>query len=229
MKKNKSFKTGGAAAEGAVEGGAVEGGALSPSPTTNQGNLPNISLFTIIGPYILIGFFILLSIFNLNIKGVMYISGLIFVLFFSNILKLIIPKRLNLNPDCTIYTGPSSLGFRLPFSTIVYTYTFIYLLIPMIVNSMMNYAILISLLMVLSSDIMIMLQTCNVKFTLLLMTIVMVVIIGGAWTMIINSYMSDVTYHTDYLSDKQVCSMPSKQNFKCSVYKNGELISSMTK
>ena len=241
MKKNKLFKTGGSGSgvgvaagvatgvteevasqsgtkEVASQSGTKEVASQSGTKLNNTaekivGNMiPNLTFFTLIGPYILIGFFVLLSIFNLNIKGVMYISGLIFVLFFSNILKLIIPNGVMNMTKCNIYTGPASLGSKLPFSTIVYTYTFIYLLIPMIVNSMMNYAILISLLMVLSSDILIMIKTCDVKFPLLLMTIIMVVIIGGTWTMIINSYMSDVTYHTDYLSDKQVCSMPSKQN-----------------
>ena len=32
-------------------------------------------------------------------------------------------------------------------------------------------------------------------------------------------------YHTDYVSDKSVCSMPDKQSFKCELYKDGKLIS----
>jgi hypothetical protein len=32
----------------------------------------------------------------------------------------------------------------------------------------------------------------------------------------------------DVASGKEVCSMPSKQTFKCAVYKNGELVQSAT-
>jgi hypothetical protein len=54
-------------------------------------------------------------------------------------------------------------------------------------------------------------------------------LIGWGWVSIIGANSPSLLYHTDYISNKEVCSMPEESNFKCKVYKNGELISSMTK
>ena len=38
---------------------------------------------------------------------------------------------------------------------------------------------------------------------------------------------SKYLFFNEISSTKEICSMPKKQNFKCAVYKNGELIGSM--
>lgn len=64
---------------------------------------------------------------------------------------------------------------------------------------------------------------------MLLLSVIIAMIWGGIYSYIISLISPDMLYHTDYLSDKQVCSMPSEQKFKCKVYRNGELITTMTK
>ena len=62
------------------------------------------------------------------------------------------------------------------------------------------------------------------------MTMILSIIVGFIWSSFVMSVASDLTYHTDYItSNKEVCSMPSEQKFKCKVYKNGELITTMSK
>ena len=39
---------------------------------------------------------------------------------------------------------------------------------------------------------------------------------------------TSLLYYDDYTSNKVACSKPNKQTFKCSVYKNGEIIKSMS-
>ena len=200
---------------------------------------PSIQFFSLLGPYALIAFFLFLSLFNLNIKGIMYLIGLIVVLLFSNILNTFLPEYwLNGNKAkaiCSVFGVKQLLDNNvktpgLPFGTIVYSYTFFYLLIPMIQNSMMNYAIVMALLLLLGVDILIQIQSGCTNFPLIIMSIILTTCITIIWVgFILGSYMPNVTYHTDYLSNKEVCSMPSQQKFKCNVYKNGELISSMTK
>jgi hypothetical protein len=51
--------------------------------------------------------------------------------------------------------------------------------------------------------------------------------LGAAIAAIIySSPISGYLFINQTSSDKEVCSMPSKQTFKCSVYKNGELVNS---
>ena len=52
-------------------------------------------------------------------------------------------------------------------------------------------------------------------------------ILGGSWYMLLHeSGYDSLLYFDELLSNKVACSRPSKQSFKCSVYKGGELISS---
>jgi hypothetical protein len=46
--------------------------------------------------------------------------------------------------------------------------------------------------------------------------------------MIYFSPMNNYLFMNEIYTNGQVCSMPSKQQFKCSVYKNGELVTSTT-
>ena len=56
--------------------------------------------------------------------------------------------------------------------------------------------------------------------------IVIGVALGAIISTIIYSYQNDWSYINLVSSDKKVCSMPSKQSFKCAVYKNGEILAS---
>ena len=112
--KNKSVKN--------IKGGAntPEGGASTTDMPNNNGNngicnqdiatavktnsfvsrlnhlgsmgFPNIQFFSLLAPYALVSFFLFLSLFNLNIKGIMYLIGLIFALLSSNILTIFLPN-----------------------------------------------------------------------------------------------------------------------------------------
>jgi uncharacterized membrane protein (DUF485 family) len=50
--------------------------------------------------------------------------------------------------------------------------------------------------------------------------------VGIGIAVLMYSYFRNYLYINEINSNKEVCSMPSKQHFKCSVYKHGELISS---
>lgn len=249
-KQSKSIQNGGANSEEQGKCANVGNNDGNNSNGTTSGSVgneairkllpfPSIQFFSLLGPYALIAFFLFLSLFNLNIKGIMYLIGLIVVLLFSNILNTFLPLSW-LGDDkskaiCSVFGVKQLLDNKvqtpgLPFGTIVYSYTFFYLLIPMIQNSMMNYAVVMALLLLLGVDILIQIQSGCTNFPLIIMSIILTTCITIIWVgFILGSYMPNVTYHTDYLSNKEVCSMPSQQKFKCNVYKNGELISSMTK
>ena len=50
-------------------------------------------------------------------------------------------------------------------------------------------------------------------------------IIGGFYVLIIKSSgYESLLYNDDFVSNKVACTKPTKQQFKCAVYKNGELL-----
>ena len=59
-------------------------------------------------------------------------------------------------------------------------------------------------------------------------------IVGGAGlgaiiaSLIYSSTLSSYLFVNELSSGNETCSMPSKQTFRCSVYKNGELVNSTT-
>ena len=136
----------------------------------------------------------------------------------------------NLKPVCTGFFGFNSiLQNNVPFGVLIYTFTFVYLLIPMIQTMTINYSLLMLILLILGVDTIVQLQYSCTNMSLLLITMIFSILVGLAWASFIMNVSSDLAYHVDYLSNKQVCSMPSEQKFKCKVYKNGELITTMSK
>ena len=49
---------------------------------------------------------------------------------------------------------------------------------------------------------------------------------SGLSALLYTSSVRNLLYVGEVNSDKEVCSMPSQQKFKCRVYKNGELVGS---
>ena len=247
--KKMSFK-GGAGGGGGGGGGGVTGGggggvtggggggvnAYTPTPPSSSDektmpsfHIPNFQFFSMISPYILVGFFFLLSFFNTNLKGIAYLIGLIVLLFLSGLVGAMFPGSENSKAVCGLFSDNLKMGSSLPFGLIVYGFTFSYLFFPMIQTTMMNYPLIIGLLMLIGIDVTFLTSKECVSFNHIMIAIAMSIIFGFVWYLCVQSVSPSLLYHVDYLSDKQVCSMPSQQKFKCSVYKNGELITTTTK
>lgn len=126
---------------------------------------------------------------------------------------------------------------NLMYSTYIICFTLFYLISPMIVitaknkGASINYGILFFFISYLLFDMYVKkIYGCGQVFT----AFTFGEFISGS---IFGSGISLLMYHLSlkkYLyisesSNSQVCSLPSKSKFKCSVYKNGELISSHTK
>ena len=174
-----------------------------------------------------------MSLFNFNFKGVIYIIGVILLLVLASTICGIYGEEaggVQKNFVCTIFGIENGLFKDVPFGVLVYTYTFMYLLLPMIQTSSINYPMLISLMLIGAVEVVVQSSAYGcVEIRQLLITIICSIIFGFMWSAFILSVEPDLLYHTDFTSDRAVCSMPSEQKFKCKVYKNGELITTMTK
>lgn len=184
---------------------------------------------SVVAPSVLIGFFVILSIFNQNLKGLAYLIG-ICVLFttmktINNMLILTSNDNPNREPACRSYGLFGGKSGGLSYGVLIYVYTFFYLLLPMIINRIVNLYILFSLALITITDITINNNYKCLTFKNVLISIVIGSIMGLLWSLLIYYLKPELTYHTDYITtNKLACSMPSKQNFKCVVKKNGEII-----
>lgn len=200
---------------------------LSDKPMDTISN--RLYYVSVVAPSVLIGFFVILSIFNQNLKGLAYLVG-ICVLFttmktINNMLSLTSNDNAERQSACRSYGLFGGTSGGLSYGVLIYVYTFFYLLLPMIINGIVNLYILFSLALITITDIVINNTYKCLTLSNVVISIILGSLIGVFWSLLIYSIKPELTYHTDYItSNKLACSMPSKQNFKCVVKKNGEII-----
>lgn len=112
------------------------------------------------------------------------------------------------------------------FSAFVFAFTITYLAYPMFINNSVNLWVLISMITYGVVDMLIKLyKKCIIKTSDLIINILLG--IGSASLIVSLMYAGGsgkYLFFNEVSSDKEVCSQPSKQTFKCNVYKNGELV-----
>lgn len=190
----------------------------------------NFFVFTaIFSPAIIAVFMIATSLIFQNFKGFIFIG---FVLGVS-LLRHFIYKFYDSEPfkkDNSICSAVQFTQYGNPtFSSFMFAFTIIYLMMPMFINNDVNFWIFGGLLTFFFLDTLIKIyKKCITKMSDLFINI----LLGAASAAIIVSLMyaggsSKFLYSTgsSILSSAERCSMPSEQTFKCSVYKNGELVS----
>ncbi len=182
-------------------------GQITPQQNTLQPNYPSFfSFFSMISPFVLIIVLVFISIINSNLKGIIYLAGVIFLFFLVMLFQQTVRfAGLSHSPDptCQLFHFPVPL-FSVPsFNSALFLYTITYLLIPMISSQMLNFPLVVILLILYAID-------CVVKKYV-----------------IIQSNDPKLLYYDDLISNKVACSRPTEQKFKCSVYKNGELLQSI--
>jgi hypothetical protein len=176
-------------------------------------------LFFRIAPFIIVCYFSLSSIFNLDIKGLIYLGGLMITSVFGIMLGSLfgeIPE--DRQPVCNMITIGNNGSFsKIPLGIIMLAYTFFYLLFIIIkyniTNSNIPTIVLFSFLI--AGDIVWNFSNnCYSKIG-----IMGALAIGGGfgwlWGMVIDSINKPSLLYLNVGSDQTVCSRPSNQLFKC--------------
>jgi hypothetical protein len=205
---------------------------------TSLGILSFLSLYA---PLIIIISLLVSSIFAGALAKGMYF---LFWIFIISLFRIYIMYILNNNTFSFIVPEKCFISSPLPFttptySTFILTFTFIYILLPSILLQKQtkidttNYVLIMFLLFYIIFDLM-------VKYTLGCInrnsfgTIISETLGGiGLGSMIsfatYNSGIRNNLFLTELTKNNEICMMPSKQKFKCSVYKNGELVGTSMK
>lgn len=182
-------------------------------------------LITLISPFFIVSLLVTISIINSDIKGFVYLGGVIF-LYFVTMLFNGAAKNNELEGTCAFW----NVGlFKTPsFISALYVFTILYLFYPMMINGVFNFPLIILLLIIYVFDIIIRSYKMGC-------TDIVHVTMGSAlglcftiaYIMLLANH-TELLYYNDMLSSKVACSVPSKQKFKCSVYNNGQLLQTIT-
>ena len=195
-----------------------------------------IYIFSFYSPFIVLSSIFIYSIFSgIAINGFIYL----FWLFFVTMLRIGVfyvfgetSSSILLNPPDSICSKADFMPFaNLTYSSFIFIFSFFYLTTPMFISSNVNYFVLLFFISYFIFDILIKFTNqCfssqrNISFLI-------GDVIGGAGlgaaisALMYSSSLQKYLFVNTTGSNKEVCSMPSKQTFKCSVYKNGELVQS---
>jgi len=188
-----------------------------------------VGFFCFFSPILLAtGMFFLSFVFQ-NYKGFILFGFYLAMLFLRYFVYKINGATLTKNDD-TICTSVRYFNYGdSAISAFSFAFIIMYISIPMFSNGSVNYWIFSGLLVYFLIDIFIKIyKNCIINMSELFLNI----LAGLASSAIIVTLMyaggsGKYLFFNEIQSNKQVCSMPKTQTFKCNVYKNGELIGNL--
>lgn len=183
-------------------------------------------------PILVIFFITLFSIMQNNLeKGLIFNMGIVILSTLVYILKYVIQNKQSddASPFCNVMPSPFTVVldgsvFDAPsMSTSILSFSSTYLIYPMLNNNQHNYTLLVFLIGITSINAVVEYnQRCSdimgIVFGLLLGIIFAIVY----YNILYMSKKGNLVYFSDPISNNVQCSKPTKQNFKCEVYKDGK-------
>lgn len=174
------------------------------------------------------------SFFYQNFNGFIYLGFLVGVSIVRDFILWMIrdpnkPEPVMSNDICNMvqYSKYGNTGF----SIFVLSFTFMYLCLPMFISGNLNYFIMVPLMLYFFVDIGIRFMKGCIGPNQKMAVVFSNTISGAFFGTVIPAALyaggsSKYLFFTgdDYVTNGEKCSMPKKQKFKCSVYKNGQLI-----
>ena len=183
-------------------------------------------------PLLLIFFMVMISIFNQDLKGLVYLAGILIVsvinIFLLNIIKN--KRDETSSSSCNIFNLPFNMTqYNVPsLNSVLISFTMAYLLLPMISSNQMNYVVIAALFSIFIIDgISKIMNKCTTSAGVIF-GLLTGFLTGSLWyTLFHSTGYNSLLYFDEVISNKVYCSRPKKQTFKCAVYKNGELIKTL--
>ena len=193
-----------------------------------------LMLFGGLAPTFLIIFIILASAFNGTIQnGLIYFSGIIIISFIAFLIsKMMDNYNFIESKSANLTCNMLAMGQKWTIPNLdssVLAFSFIYLLSPMLTNNQMNIEVLVTIGVLFAANILFQLKNnClgNNAFMAAILGLILGGIGGFLWFLMILFTKKDLLFFNELLSNNVVCNRPSRQKFRCNVYKNGQLISS---
>jgi len=190
----------------------------------------NLFLFlSYISPFLLAFTFIFLGFINSEpLKPIVYLGALLStmaaVVFF---LKFDNANKPSMNPLCGIFKFMDDEYYRPTISTYFITFTLFYSIIPMIFSGTTNYYLIALILFLLVGDIVTKFSYGCVNMTGVFLGMITAVLLGSMTSYGIMTANEDLVFFGERSSNNVTCGKPTSKTFKCSVYKNGQLLKTL--
>lgn len=204
-------------------------GGVQNSPLLLFQPLNIIVFLSFFSPIIISVCMLALSLVFQNFKGFIFLGYLLGVCVIRNYIYML-NKGQAIKSDGSICTSIQYSPYgNSTFSAFVFAFTIMYISMPMFINGEINFYIFGGLLAYFFLDIFIKIfKKCVIQTSDLFIN----VLLGLTSSALIVSLMyaggsSKFLFFNETSSTKEVCSVAKNQNFRCSLYKNGELISAM--
>ena len=210
------------------------------NPSLTTGGLSNtLSIFdplkfmvflTFISPILLIATIVSLSFVFQNFKGLIYLGFLIGVVLLR---EFMFYKNSNYEKAYNDGTICSAIQFsyigNTTFSIFVSCFTFLYLSFPMFINQDVNWSLTAILIFYIVFDIGVKMAQGCINLRKQGVQLFLDMLMGLAFAAIITSLMyaggsSKYLFFNELSTEKAIYNTPKQQQFKCAVYKNGELL-----
>jgi len=209
---------------------------IMSSSSSSSSNLPllmfnpmSLVLFlTFYSPIVLTVSLLSVSFFHQNFKGIIFLLFLLGCCIMRYFIYMYTSKGVpNISGNQTLCNAIEFSKYgNGAFSVFVFGFMASYIFIPMFLNNSINFMVLFGLIMYCSADVFIkMTNNCIQSKSEALINLLAGLVSSGF--IIGCMYMggsSKYLFFNETQSNKEICNMPSKQTFKCQVYKNGELI-----
>lgn len=197
-----------------------------------QFNIENfVEFIAAISSIFIATFFILISIFNQDIKAFIYLAGVFFTyiicgLVFSPFLQSLIPDLSQRSFVCDIVQFPFANSVSEPsLNQLFLGFTSAYIVTPMLMYDQLNYGVVIFMIFLLFFDGFYRKKyNCNSMIGIVAGALIGIAGGIGWYYLLYTQGFESMLYFGETLSNNAVCSRPSRQTFRCDVYKNGQLI-----
>ena len=190
-------------------------------------NLFNITyLFIRLAPFILVCYFTLSSVFNQDLKGIIYLIGLLFACFATASLGNIPSFSVNSLPKLCNFINLSNGQpiSNIPLGLTILSYTFFYLLYIIGINGLWanNVTTFILFPILIFCDALWNYRHSCISINGLFVSFIVGSVIGVVWAAIIQaSGITDLQMFNG-ISNKEVCSRPYQSAFRCKYVKKQE-------
>jgi hypothetical protein len=188
-----------------------------------------VQVFSIFAPLFLGTFLVLVSVFNQNIKGLVYLGGVLI----ASVINYAVSMGIGSEPIpsegsiCNLMEVPFiPYRYNVPnYNSMFIAFTLMYLLLPMLSNNQINFWMVGTIVSIFAVDSYVKLQySCTVPRGITIGGIVGAAL-GAVWYFLLKfNKFESLLFFNDLTSNNVVCNRPKNQTFKCSVYKNGQVL-----
>jgi hypothetical protein len=191
-----------------------------------------IYLFFRLAPFIIVCYFSINSLFNQDLKGLIYLVGLLFSCFVTFLVGQTVPISFSIGSDpinpltqkmvapvCNLLTiGKDGSFSRIPLGISVLCFTLIYLVTIIVKNNLVqtNIPTLVFFPVMIAGDLIWNLRNDCYSPIGILLAMVCGCLMGWSWSNIISRLNKPELLFLNVGGNQSVCQRPNKQLFKCS-------------